>query len=177
MAKSIIDDDLIVMGNLTSTSTLVAPGTVSDFNVPLNAAIGVTKKDHLIKIGTDFGIESDTAPSTSTSYEFMVYVASGAATIRKFSALMLDTGTQANTKDFEFDLEKAVIGNASLVTTMSGGELDLDSDTVDNTPQNGTLTTTTMVAGDSLVICVTTPDTVTGAHGLYAWVELSEAAN
>jgi len=176
MATDYFYSDVQINGGIGATTVTVPQSSISDLNVEPNAAIAVTKRDHLHKLETNFGIEADAAPSTGTTYTFMVFVASGACKIRLFKAMMVDTGTQANTNDFTFDLKKGAVGAETLTTALSA-VITIDSDTVDNTPSAATISTTTLVAGDCLVIEAVTPATVTAAHGMHAWVELSEAAN
>jgi len=177
MAISTIDSDLHVNGMVSFTNASLPAGVVTNSTVATTAAIAVTKSNHLIKVGTNFGIEVDTAPGTDTTYTFCVYVASGAATIRQFKACILDVGSQNNTFDFDFDLQYSTKGNETLTNAGSSPMVCIDSDIADNTPVAGSLTTTSLAEGASLVIKLVTPGTITGTHGIFAWVELSEGAN
>jgi hypothetical protein len=171
-----INGDLDVNGTLSSTGMSLPANTVSNSQVTATAAIAVTKTDHLIVIGHNFEIEADTAPGTSTTYTFTVYAASGPARIRIFKATLLDYGSQSNSHDFTFDLQKAPKGSDALTTILSS-VITLDSDNTDNTPSEATVIDTAIVEGDSLTIELVTPGTITGAHGAFAWIELSEGAN
>jgi len=176
MAVTVFNNDVVVNGTLSASGMTLPSSVVANAQVAATAGITVGKTDHLHKIGTNFGIEADTAPSTSTTYTFTAFVASGACTVRLFKCTILDSGSQANTNDFNFNIKKGGVGSESL-STMLSSVVALDSDTTDNTPSAGNLTTTTLVAGDVVVLEVVTPGTITGAHGIFSWVEISEAAN
>lgn len=172
-----LDDDVLVTGNLgVSGSLAVTAGAVGDAQVASGANIDADKLEHLHVFGTNFGLEETDAPSTSTTYIFNVFQATGACTVRKFSYSLLNTGSQANTNDFTFELKKGAVGSPTESTILSANP-DIDSDTADNTPVDGTLSSSALVAGDRLAIEVTTPATITGALGMYAWVELTQGAN
>jgi len=165
---------LVDMANASTVNH--KPASIGNAAISATAAIAASKLQHRHKKGTHFGLESDATPSTGTTYSFLVFRASAACTINAFRALLLDSGTQANTNDFAFDLKKASEGSDTFSSILSG-TLDLDSDTTDNTAQDGTLSSTTLAAGDLLMIEVTTPATITGANGMYAEVEIDEAAS
>jgi len=176
MAVTTINSDVHINGSLSSTSMAVPTGAVTDASVVSGAAIDVTKTTHLVVIGTNFGLENDAAPGTSTTYTFTVFQAAGAATVRLFKASLLDTGTQHVDKQFTFNLKKAAAG-AESSSTMLSATISLDSGDTDNTATAGTLSVTAVAAGDALIMELVTDDTVTGLHGPFAWAELSIAAN
>jgi|TARA_Y100000310_G_scaffold51927_1_gene47790 hypothetical protein len=150
-------------------------GSITDAAISSGTNIDADKLEHLYKVGSNFGIEYDTAPSTSTTYSFQVFWAQAACTIRAFHCVMVDTGTQANTNDFDFDLKWVDAGTDTVATTLSA-VVAIDTDITDNTVQDGTLSVTTLAADDGLIVEVTTPGTITGAHGMYAWAEITENA-
>ena len=164
--------------NFNSASTFSPKdGSVSNRHISSSTDIDSDKLEHLHKVGTNFGLEYDATPSTGTTYSFIVYVceAAAGATVRGFHATMVDTGSQANTNDFAFDLKKAAVGSDTPASILSA-TVDLDTDTIDNTPQDGSLSNASLAAGDLLIVEVTTPATITGANGMYAWVEIDETA-
>jgi hypothetical protein len=172
---ALIDNDLHVNGIVSASGITLGASSIANLQVASSAAINVAKSDHLIKIGTHFGIEADATPATSTTFTFMAFVAAGAVTIRKFKATML-AKTTAGGNNFTFDLKKGSLGSESLATALSA-VITINSSDTDNTPESATLSTTALVAGDCLVIEAITPGTVTAAKGMYAWFEASEGAN
>lgn len=151
-------------------------GSIVNQDVSTSAAIAASKLQHRHKVGCNFGLEEDAAPSTGTTYSFVAFRASAPCTINSFIALLTDTGTQDNTNNFSFELKKATAGSGSFATILSA-PIDVDSDIADNTSTSGSLSSATLVAGDVLLVEVTTPATITGAHGMWASVEIDEAAS
>jgi len=177
MAVTTINSDVHINGSLSSTSMAVPTGAVTDASVVSNAAIDVTKTTHLGIFGTNFGLENDVALTGDQTYTFTVFQASGAATVRLFKASMLEMGTAGASHNYSFNLKKAAIGSNSPSTMLSAVVLMDSANESDNTPYAGTLSVTAVAAGDSLVIELVAPGTVTNATGPFAWVELSIAAN
>lgn len=169
MATTRIASDLVVTGNLNATSMTLPSGSVTNSTVAAGAAIDAAKVEHLVKAKTDFGVDFDGTPATD---EAIVYVATGAATIRRFSAVLIETGTSSS--DISFDLKKASSGSKTFTTVLSG-TVDFDFNDTDNTVQTGSLSATTLAAGDVLRIDITATDT-TGVQGPFAWVEIDEVA-
>jgi len=169
-----IDSDLHIDGRLSclNMDTLDA-GSVSDREVAGAADIHVAKGIRLVKAGTNFGLSALANHATDQTYDFCVYVASAAATIRLFKAVILDLGTQDVAKQFVFDCFKGTAGSESLATILSGS-ISLDAADTDNTPVAGSLSTTAMAKGDMLEIRFATPDAIANAHGAFAWVEVAE---
>jgi len=177
MATDVINNDMHVNGSFAATSMTIPSGSVTNTGVAAAAGIDVTKVDHLIIKGTNFGLENDVVVATSTTYTFTVFQAAGAATVRLFKASFLDLGSAGSSHNYTFDLKKAAVGSDSPSSILSA-TVPLDSaNETDNTPTAGSLSSTALVAGDSLVIELVTPGTVTGAHGPFAWVEVAIGAN
>lgn len=170
MALSTINSDLTVLGQLFATTMTLPPSAVGDSQVSSTAAIQVTKVQHLKVAGTDFGIAADAAPSATVKK--VIFVASGACTIRQFKAVERDSGSASSNT---YDLQKATAGSATLATCLSS-VITITNATTDNTPVAGTLTTTTLAAGDMLV-AVLTFGSATGVLGPFAWCEIDTAAN
>ncbi|TWU12855.1 hypothetical protein CA54_16810 [Symmachiella macrocystis] len=124
--------------------------------------IDADKLQHLYKAGTSFGLAIGATPA---AVERIVFVASGAATIRGFHALLNDTGTNT---DVDFDLKVNGASVLSSVVTLT----DADGD---RSVSDGALSSAALVAGDvvSIELAVTT---TTGAQGPFAWVEIEENA-
>ncbi len=179
MPADTINSDLQLRGLVdmaNASAVQYKPASIFNAAISATAAIAASKLQHRHKAGTNFGIEEDAAPSTGTTYSFIVFRASAACTVNAFRALMTDTGSQTNANDFAFDLKRATAGSGSFASILSA-TVDIDSDSTDNTAATGTLSATTLAAGDVLLIEVTTPATITGAHGMYAEVEIDEAAS
>lgn len=171
-----VTGDMHVQGSFTAQTNTPSDGAVTNAKVSASAAIATTKVQHLHKVGTSFGIEHDAAPSTSTTYTFPVFRASGVCTVKRVAACLLDTGSQANTNDFEFDLLKAAQGSDTPASILSAA-FDVDSDIADNTEVDGTISNATLAEGDLLILSMVAPGTITGANGPFAWVEVEEADN
>ena len=170
MATSRIDGDLYISGSVSAHSISPSDGTVKNASVVASASIDVTKLDHLHKVGTDFGIADNAAPGADV-YK-VLFVASGAATIRAFKASLRDTGSSS---DVKFNLYKAAAGAASLSTVIAA-TIDFTHGSTDNTPAAATLSSPALVAGDRLVAFMDYTS-ATGVLGPWAWVEIDEAAN
>lgn len=165
-----VEGDLVVTGGFAANSMTLAAGSVVNATVGAGAGIAVDKLQHLKVAGTDFGIAADAA--CSGTVKKVLFVASGACTIRLFKAVERDTGSSSSVT---YDLQKAGVGVATLASILSAVITIANSDT-DNTPKSGTLSSTTLVAGDMLVAVMTT-GTATGTLGPFAWVEVDTAAN
>ena len=142
--------------------TSMASSIIGDEQVKSNAAIDADKLEHLYKADTNFDLAIGATP---VALEEIVFVASAAATVRSFHCLLNDTGT---TTDVDFDLKK----NG---TTMLTGVVNITQAVSDRVVQDGTLSSTTLAAGDviSISLAVTTS---TGAQGPFAWLEVDEVA-
>ncbi len=170
MAETRIDSDLVVTGSFSASSMTLASGAVSNASVAAAAGIEVTKLRHLIMAGTDFGVAGDAAPAADT-YK-TVFVARGACTIRAVKATLRDCGTTA---DVKFDVYKATAGAAALASVLSA-TINFTQADADNTPKSGSLSTTTLAAGDMLVAFMDYTS-ATGVLGPYLWVEIDTPAS
>ncbi len=171
-----LDDDVQITGSLSVGGTnSISDGSVTNAKVAASAAIDGDKVEHIDVFSTHFGLEHDATPSTGTTYSFIVGRARSAGTIRAFRALLLDTGSQDNTNDFDFELLTEAVGSDTPTTVLSSA-VEVDSDIADNTAVSGTISSATLAAGDLIVIQVTTPATITGANGMYAEVVISQNA-
>ncbi len=177
MAVSTINSDIFVNGSFAATGFTLPAGAVADSNVSATGTpIDSDKLQHLHKPGTNFGLEADAAPATSTTYTFTIYVAKAAATLRNFQAQILDLGTQDAAKQFAFELKKVAAGSSSSPATMLSAAISLDSANTDNTLTTATLASTAIAAGDMLIAELVTADTVTGLHGPWCFAEIDENA-
>ena len=154
----------------------LSAGSVADATVSANADIDSDKLEHLHKAGTNFFLEADVVPATSTTYTVTIYVAKVAATVRNFQAQILDLGTQDATLQFTFDLKKVAAGSSSAPATMLNPVISLDSADTDNTLTTATLSATAVGAGDMLIAEFITPATVAALHGPWCWAEIDESA-
>lgn len=175
-ALSVINGDLQVLGQLSSTTMVIPDNSVTSDSVQ-STGLASNKLIHLHKIFCDFGFEIDEAPSTSTTYRFPVYRATATSTINVWGAALVDTGTQANTNDFTFHLYRIAAGAETVLDTIDTDNITIDSDSTDNTFATtlaASLDDSTLDAGDILVVEMVTPATITAAHGPMAFVEISE---
>lgn len=150
------------MAKLTGT-LVIDNGVISDAHVATSAAIDSDKLQHLHKKGTNFALAIGGTPAAR---EEIVYVCEApTAVVRGFHALLNDTGTSTSVT---FDLKK----NG---TTMLSSVITITHSASDRAVSDGTLASTSLVAGDVLSIALAQTAT-TGAQGPYAWVEVDEAA-
>lgn len=146
-----------------SGGTLVLPSNcVTDEQVSSTATLDADKLQHLYKAGTNFATAIGGTPATR---EEIVFVASTSGTLRKFSAVLNETGTST---DIDFDLKK----NG---TTMLSAAVNVTHSDADQTVKDGTLSVTTVSADDILSISMTVTS-ATGAQGAFAWLEIEETA-
>lgn len=170
MALTVLDSDVRVTGDFSAATMTVSASAVSNSQVSSTAAIAVTKLQHLHKIGTDFGIAADAAPSADVFK--VLFKATGTATIRAFKAVLRDTGTSS---DVKFDLQKASSGSATLASVLTA-TVDFTNADTDNTTKTGNLSSTALVSGDMLVAKMD-HTSATGVLGPFCWIEIDEAAN
>lgn len=159
-----IPTDVSIEGSLSVSGSLgLTAGSVSDATVAASAAIDADKLEHLYKPGTNFDLAIAGTPATR---EEIVFVASGAATVRAFHCLLNVTGTSTN---IDFDLKK----NG---TTILSAVVNIANTDADGLVKDGTISGGTLMADDiiSISMAVTTS---TGAQGPMAWLELTEGAN
>lgn len=168
-----VNGNMRVNGELSAETFPLPAASVTDVSVSSSTNIDADKLEMMHRTIADFSLDALAAPATSTTYSQVVYRANGAGTIRNVQFLMLDTGTQANTNDFTFELKKATAGSETLSTVLSAA-IVLDTDSTDNTTSSGSLSSSALVAGDLLVVEVITPSTITGAQGMIAIVDIDE---
>lgn len=173
MATSKHEGDLRVNGELSATTFILPASSVSNTSVQAATNIDADKLEMMHRIVADFAIDALAAPSTSTTFTQVVHRAAGAGTIRGVNFLLLDTGSQANTNDFTFELKKATAGAETLTTVLSA-PIVIDSDSTDNTASSGSVSSAALVAGDLIAVEVITPSTITGAQGMIAIVDIDE---
>ena len=131
----------------------------------LDGHIGATNIDadklqHIYKAGTEFDTQITGTPTTQ---ERIVFVASTSGTIRAFSALLNESGTNTN---ITFDLKKNGV-------TVLSSTINLVHGDGDRTIEDGTINLPAFVAGDVFSISMTAT-LATGAQGAYAWGEFEE---
>lgn len=173
MATSKHEGDLRVNGELSAETFILPASSVSNSSVQAATNIDADKLEMMHRIVADFALDALAAPATTTTYSQVVHRANGAGTIRGVDFLLLDTGSQANTEDFTFELKKASAGSETLSTVLSAA-IVIDSDSTDNTAAAGSISSAALVAGDLLVIEVITPATITGAQGMIGIVDVDE---
>jgi hypothetical protein len=150
------------MPRLTGGELTLDSGSVKDEHVSDTTNIDADKLEHLYKAGTNFGLAIG---GTVATREEIVFVASGPATIRKFSCVMNVGGT---TGDSDFDLK---VNGASVLSAV----VNQDNATADGTVQDGTISNAALVADDIVSIAVTRNSSHDGT-GPAAWCEISENA-
>lgn len=139
-------------------------GTGSVLNEMISDAteIDADKLEHIHVMGTNFDLAIGSTPAAR---EEIVFVASGAGTIRQFSCLLNDTGTST---DVTFDLK------VNGTTVLSAGVQITHSD-ADGTVKTGTISSPTLAADDIVSISLAVTSS-TGAQGPFAQVHIDESA-
>lgn len=155
--------DVAVAGQLSAQSMILPASIVADANVSSVAAIQVTKTRHLLVIGSDTGVD---LAGTFAAKSKIIFVASGAVTVRAFKA-MLNAATTTGTAAFDLKLNG---------TTMLSGVVSFTSADSSGDVKTGTLASTALVAGDILSIETTLAAGTPDGTGPFAWVELDSAA-
>lgn len=144
------------------TST-VLPGTLSyrEFSASQADALTRDQTRHLYAKGTSFGFLVGDTPTTK---EVWIHTAKAAGVIRRFEAGMEDTGSSASST---FDLKAYAAGGSSGSSVLSAAITISNGDT-DNTPETGTINTSSYVAGTQFYALMTVSSS-TGAAG--PWCE------
>ena len=169
---TVFNEDVIVNGTLSANTLTPSDGSVTNAKVSGTASspIDADKLEHIREGVCDFAIAATAAPAADV-YK-IVYRAKGAATVRRFAAILLDTGTTSNVK---FDLRKATAGSSSYSTILSA-TVDFTHADTDNNAKTGTLANSALVAGDVLVAFMDYTS-ATGVVGPAVFLEVDEAAN
>lgn len=161
-------------------STIIQNASVK---IPANATAHITVPDGTLKPAMWSAVAADVFPASKLQFpirgwsnfdlpigttppvarEEVVFQASSAGTIHKFAASLDDTGTST---DIDFVLKK----NGS---TIMSADLTITHSTSDRVVVEGTLSSTTFVAGDQFSIQMIV-NSGTDAHGPYAWAEFLE---
>lgn len=135
-------------------------GQILDQHIGTSAAIDADKMQHVYRAGTNFGFVIGGTPTTR---EELVFVASGAGTIRGFHCLLVADGSSTS---IAFDCKKngvSVLSSAVTITSSTG----------DGAVQDGTISSATFAADDRISISMTVSSS-TGAQGPFAWVDIEE---
>jgi len=146
-----------------STSTLTFPDGVlkpAMWSGTSGDELTATKMELFSKRGTNLGFAIGATP---TAREEVIFVASTAGSINKFAALLNDTGTSTS---IDFILKK---NGASIMSS----NITITHGTSDGVVVEGTLSSTTFVAGDRFSVSMTVSSS-TGAQGPFAWAEFIE---
>lgn len=169
---TVFNEDVIVNGTLSANTLTPSDGSVTNAKITGSASspIDADKLEFIRTIPCDFDVDANAAPSTDKFK--VVYRAKGTATVRSYTAILLDTGTSSNIK---FDLRKATAGSASYSTILSA-TVDFTHADTDNTAKTGTLSNSALVAGDVLVAFMDYTS-ATGVLGPVVFLEVDEAAN
>lgn len=146
------------MGSVNAAT--VTPLSIVDGDIAVGAGISASKLTVQQVVRTNFNLSSAATPVTTT---VVVYNARSACTLRDFTALLVDTGTSTN---IDFDLKK----NGSSVLSAA---INFTHSDTDNTPKAGTISGTSLVAGD-VVTMVCTVTSSTGALGPSAQLIFNE---
>ena len=161
---NVLNADTVFRGvvNLAGASAVYhKAGSIQNADIAAGADIETTKmKNHRHKAGCDFGLDID---DVAVSEERIVFVAENACTVQAFKA-KLNGATTTGTANF--DLKKN--GSSILDSTV-----DVTS-TESTAVQTGTLSSTTLVAGDVLSIALTSDDSGFDGTGPFAFVVLDE---
>ncbi len=166
-----VTGDLSVTGEISANT--LTPSDASVTNAKVSAASGseidADKLEHIHRYFTDFDDEFDATPAGSV--EKIVYRARAAGNVREVGFLLTDTGTDVN---IDFDCQKASAGSKTFSSILTGTPaVTITHGDTDNTASLGTISGSSLVAGDVLRLDMTV-NTSTGAEGPLGWVEIDE---
>ena len=149
------------MAQLTGTF-LPDPGSIKNTHISNNAAdiIDAAKVQPWHQAATNFGLKIGDTPATA---EYVVYTAEGNETVLGFH-IQMTSGASTN---ITFDLKKNGSSILSAVVSYTTAGTRTKSD--------GTLSSTSLVAGDQLSIAMTVT-AATGASGPRAWANILKAS-
>lgn len=155
---NVIYGDMQVTGGFSAGSMSISAGAVTDSSVASGAAISTAKMNHRFKASLQ-----QAAPAATTALVTTINGATG--TIRSFKCNAVTKHSSGSTT---IDLKK----NG---TTVLSSTVVLDSGNTNYIAEAGTLSVTSLVAGDALTIVVTVSSPV-GATFLNYEVEWDETA-
>lgn len=161
MANTLTDVTLDGTLNMAGATTVHhKSGSVTNAAITGSAGIDYDKLDHYELIVTNFDLPIGTTPAAR---EEIVFVARTAGVIRSFHAGLNDTGSSTN---IDFDL------NVNGSTVLSA-VVNVDHGDADRLNVAGTISSSTLAAGD--VVSVSLEDLVatTGAQGPFAVIGIS----
>lgn len=147
------------MSNIVN-ATSIQQGSITGNLISLTAAIPAACMQHCFKPGTDYGTKIGDAPTT---VEKIVYVASGNGSVNGFHGLVNTAGSAAS---ITMDLKKngsSILSGAITITNATGNRVVVD----------GTVTSTSFVAGDVFSMLLTESSS-TGMEGPYSWASITE---
>lgn len=155
----IFQDSITVVGSAVFYGAVSLPaGFLTDAMVASGANIDADKLEHRHHIGYDQAGGSDVVSATR-----MLYIARGAATIKKITA-RVTTAPTGGDKQFTVDVQKAANGSSSWSSLLST-VITFSSADSNNTKEDGTLIGSPVLsAGDALRVVIT-PSGSTGSQG------------
>jgi predicted RNA-binding protein len=161
MATSISNVPIKIPTNASAT-IMIPDGAFGDacWSADASKRLTAAKMELFTKAWSNFALAIGATP---VAREEIVFVAQSAGSINRFAALLNDTGTAT---DCDFVLKK----NG---TTIMSSDLTITHATSDKVVVEGSLTSTTFVAGDVFSIQLVV-NSSTGAQGPYAWAEFVE---
>ena len=162
MSLTRLPTDLLVSGNLAATSMNLPSGSVSNAQVTSNAAIDAAKVNHAKQAGTDGGLG---LAGTFDPKHVIVFVATSAATIHKFQAV-LNGACTTGTAGFDLNINGSTALSAHVTFTSADAAKLVKA---------GTLSSTVLAAGDIVSIEFTDDSGTPDGTGPFAWVEIEEA--
>lgn len=164
MATSNIQGNVNITGHLSAGSMTVPANTVLDDNVRSDADIEATKLQHQHQITRALSPHA-TAASTKREVLHSVYGATGTITSFSVGATVAPTGG-----------DSVVVDLLKNGTTVLSGTVTLDSGNSNFVPEDGTVSVTSLVAGDVLEVNVSSVSGTT-CKGLYARLVVREKAS
>jgi len=165
-----IRSDIVYTGSIAFGGSLTLPAnTIGDTQANAGSPLGASKTVHRHAVRQLQADGADVASQTT-----LVFVARAACTITD-ARVRLSTAPTGGNKQFTVDIKKAASGSVSFSTILSAVF------TVDNTKSNGqiltgTLSATTMAAGDALQIVITASGS-TGSQGQGVLVQITVDEN
>lgn len=163
MALNRFEGDLYVTGNIGGGTLSVPASTLTDAGVSASADITATK----LEMQKSFTYGQNGTASSVTVPIHSVYGATGAVVAIKAGSIVANIGAATVTVDLKKN-----------GTTMLSGVITLDNANTARVAEAGTLSVTSLVAGDLLeLVIVATAGGGTLATGLFVTVTISEKTN
>ena len=170
---SIVQGDMRVLGNLSSTSLSVPSGSINDAAIAAGSAGTNISSD---KVRHQFSLELNQDTGTATTAQTrIVHIARGPGVIVGVSAVA-DVAPTGGDKAATVDVKKSTAGGA--FASILSAVVTLNSSSTSKVVQAGSLSVTSFVAGDLLEIVIAiSGSTGSQGQGVCATVMIAEDPN